>query len=78
MEPKRIYVIPETGAEGTALRVRDPDHARLAPIPAEGKWVRRSTFWLRRLAKREVREGDPPKPAATRRAAAKTTTVAED
>ena len=46
MNSERIVVVPKQGA-----RVLDPTNAE--PIPAQGKEVERTTYWLRR-----EREGD--------------------
>lgn len=50
----RIYLKP--GVPG--LLVRDPDTGR--HLPAEGGWVPRGQYWLRRLAAGDVVETAPP------------------
>jgi hypothetical protein len=45
---------------GEGRRVRKPDGLLL---DAEGEFVSRETYWLRRLDDGDVVEADPPKPA---------------
>ena len=47
----RLFIKPAPG-----LSVRDPEAPDRAPIPAHGKGVLRSTFWVRRLADGDVVE----------------------
>lgn len=51
-----MFVIP------VAPLVRDPISKK--PLPAEGREVPESTYWLRRLACGDVVRGTPPAPAA--------------
>lgn len=44
-----LYVKP-----AGATPVRDPADPTLAPLPAEGKAVPKTTYWLRRLTDRDV------------------------
>lgn len=53
MDREKIYVIPAQG-----LVVRDP--ATRQPLPPEGDWKPRDTYWERRLNDGDVKEVEPP------------------
>lgn len=50
-----MYVIPK---EGQAV----PDPERVDTLPADGRDVPETQYWLRRLADGDVQRGQPPKP----------------
>jgi hypothetical protein len=56
---ERIYIKPAPG-----VKVRDPEHAQMAHLPDEGKWVNANTYWTRRLMDGDVIEAKPPRAAA--------------
>jgi len=53
---KSFYLKPAAGR-----RVLDPGETPPAPLPAEGKAVPRSAYWLRRIKDGDVVESTPPK-----------------
>lgn len=44
------------------LTIRDPETKQ--KIPAEGKWVKKTPYWIRRLAAKEVEVVKPPEKAS--------------
>lgn len=52
-ETKKIYIKPKEG-----LQVRDPQTYQ--PLPAEGAWVKRNSYWIKRLADGSVAEAKAP------------------
>lgn len=52
-DPEKVYVVPAPG-----LRVVDP--VTRQPLPAEGKEVERSSYWIRRLLDGDAIEGSAP------------------
>ena len=54
----KLFIKPRSG-----LIVRDPLDDKYRPLPAEGKHVERSTYWLRRLSAGDVVEAEPPRKA---------------
>lgn len=58
MKTDQLYVIPKDG-----LLVRDPKTAQ--PLPAEGAYKPRHSYWLRRLRDGDVITGQPPKAKKT-------------
>lgn len=54
MQPAQVYVVPKKG-----LTVRDPIDR--APLPNEGDWKPRDTYWDRRINDGDVIVSEPPK-----------------
>jgi len=54
----RVYPNPAKIVNGSALKVKDPE--RDVYLPRDGNHVPRNTYWLRRLACRDVMVGVPP------------------
>lgn len=51
----RIFIKPVAG-----MTIPSPDHNKQA-LPAEGAWVKPSSYWNRRLDAQEVTEAKPKK-----------------
>jgi len=55
---ERIYIKPTPQPEGAEpLKVRKPVNGHLA---ADGEWVNRESYWLRRLNDGDVVQATPP------------------
>lgn len=59
---ERIFIKPTPQPEGqSALKVRKPVNGHLA---ADGEWVNRESYWLRRISDGDVVIAEPPVEAA--------------